>query len=130
MGVVLEDRVGGQDRLVDAPGQLCPVGGAVVDGAVDGQERGPVTVEFTEGVLGIEGAVPQLARRLVLRCGHQPQPCRLPVGSAGRGSQGPPGPSPELPARLDLYVQGCGGAGVVGAHAALGVRVSGRRVHQ
>lgn len=67
VGGVLEDRVGGQDRLVDAPGQLCPVGGAVVDGVVDGQERGPVTVEVTEGVLGIEGAVPSLPD--ALSCG-------------------------------------------------------------
>ncbi|WP_234329325.1 MULTISPECIES: hypothetical protein [unclassified Streptomyces] len=128
--VLLEDRVVGQDGLVGAHGQLGPVGGAVVDGVVYGQEGGPVPVQVTEGVLGIQCAVPQLPRRLVLRCGHQSQPRRLPVGGAGRGAQGAPGPPPELRARLHLYVQGLRGTGVVGAHAALGVRVRGRRVHR
>ncbi|GGV29948.1 hypothetical protein GCM10010260_83150 [Streptomyces filipinensis] len=36
------DRVVGQDRLIDTYRQLRPVGGAVVDGLVDGQESGPV----------------------------------------------------------------------------------------
>ncbi|GAA3505578.1 hypothetical protein GCM10019016_126910 [Streptomyces prasinosporus] len=40
MEVVPEDRVVGQDRLVDALRQLRPVGGAVVDGVVDGREGG------------------------------------------------------------------------------------------
>ncbi|MEU1854327.1 hypothetical protein ABZ499_35070 [Streptomyces sp. NPDC019990] len=110
--------------------QLRPVGGAVLDGVVDGQERGPVPVEIAEDVLGIEGAVPQLPRRLALRHGHQPQPRRGAGGGAGRGTQGAPSPSPELPVWLGLHVQGLCGAGVVGAHAALGVRVRRRRVHQ
>ncbi|MET7853656.1 hypothetical protein [Streptomyces avermitilis] len=128
--VVLEDRVVGQDRLVDAGRQLRPVGGGVVDGVVDSQEGGPAPVEVPEDVLGVEGAVPQLPRRLVLRRGHEPQPRRLPGGGAGRGTQGAPGPTPELPARFDSYVQGLGGAGVAGAHALFAGRVRGRRVHQ
>ncbi|MET7737740.1 hypothetical protein ABZT02_41550 [Streptomyces sp. NPDC005402] len=64
---MLEDQVVGQDRLVDVGRQLRPVGGAVVDGTVDGQERGSVPVEIAEDVLGIEGTVvPQLPRRLAL----------------------------------------------------------------
>ncbi|GAA3289258.1 hypothetical protein [Streptomyces cinereospinus] len=46
---MLEDRVVGQDRVIDADRQLRPVGDAVVDGIVDGQEGGPVAVEVAEG---------------------------------------------------------------------------------
>ncbi|MDK1348898.1 hypothetical protein QNO09_37730 [Streptomyces sp. 378] len=97
-----------------------------VDGVVDRQERGPAPVEVPEDVLRVEGSVPQLPRCLVLRGGHEPQPRRLPGGGAGRGTQGAPGPTPELPARLDSYVQRLGGADVMGAHALFGVRVRGR----
>ncbi|KQW02687.1 MFS transporter [Streptomyces sp. Root369] len=54
----LEDRLVGQDRLVDADRQLRPEDGAVVDGVVDSQEGGPAPVEVPE--LGVEGALPQL----------------------------------------------------------------------
>jgi hypothetical protein len=129
--VVPEDRIVGQDRLVDAHRQLRPVGGAVVDVVVHAQKLGPVPIEVAEGVLGIEGAVPQLPRHLGLRGGHQPQPDPSAIGGgAGRGTQGAPGPTLELPARLHLDVQGLGGAGVMGAHPLLGVRFRGRRVHQ
>ncbi|MFH9090777.1 hypothetical protein [Streptomyces sp. NPDC017673] len=57
---MLEDRVVGQDRLVDAGRQLRPVGGAVVDGIVHGQELGAVPVEVAESMLCVQGAVPQL----------------------------------------------------------------------
>ncbi|MFC9506181.1 hypothetical protein [Streptomyces sp. NPDC057002] len=56
MEVVLEHRVIGQDRLGDAGRQLSPVGGDLVDGVVHAQERGPVHIEVTEGVLGVQGA--------------------------------------------------------------------------
>lgn len=87
-------------------------------------------VEVAESVLCVQGSVPQLPRRLVRRCGHQPQPRRGAGCGAGRGAQSAPGPPPELPARLGLDVQGLRGAGVVGAHALFGVRVRGRRVHE
>lgn len=54
----LEDRLVGQDRLVDAHRQLRPEGGAVVDGVADSQEGGPAPVDVPE--LGVEGALPQL----------------------------------------------------------------------
>lgn len=95
--VVLEDRVVGQDRRIDAHRQLRPVGGAAIDGVVDGQEDGPVAVEVAESVLGIEGAVPQLPRRLVLRRGHQPQPNGHTCSGAGRDTQGAPGPPQNSP---------------------------------
>ncbi|MFI7020972.1 hypothetical protein [Streptomyces sp. NPDC050164] len=81
LALVLENRVAGQDRLADTHRQLRPVGDAVVDGIVDGQEREPVPVEVAESVLGIEGAVPQLPRRLVRRREHQPQPGGLSGGN-------------------------------------------------
>jgi hypothetical protein len=80
-------------------------------------------------VLGIEGAVPQFPRRLVLRRGHQPQPRQLPGSSAGQGAQGTPGTSPELPPGSTRRSRAFA-ARAVGAHAALGVRGRGRRVHQ
>ncbi len=100
-------------------------------GTLRPQERGPVSVEVAEGVLGIQGTVPQLPRGLVLQGAHQPQPHRLAGGGAGRGAQGAgaPGLAPEVPARLGQHVQGLGGACVAGAHALFGGRVRGRRVH-
>lgn len=64
----LGDRAVGKDRLIDTRRQFRPVGGGVVDGVVDDQAHGPVAIQVAEGVPGIDGTIPHLPRRLVLRC--------------------------------------------------------------
>ncbi len=87
-------------RAVDSGRQLSAVGDGVVDSVMDAPERGPVAVvEVAEGALGIQGAVPQLPRRLVLRRGHQPQPRRdgHPPGPCRQPHHRHPGPATTRP---------------------------------
>lgn len=87
----MEDRVVGQDRLIDAHRQLRPVGDAVVDGVVNGRESGPVAVQVADGVLGIKGVVPQLPRGFVLRRGRGKRWHQHDADACGEEGQDQPG---------------------------------------
>ncbi|GAA3312203.1 hypothetical protein GCM10020295_83440 [Streptomyces cinereospinus] len=128
--VLVEDRVTGEDRFADADGQFRPVGDAVLGHVVQADQRGAASIEAAQRVLCSPGAFPQLPGGLVFGRGHQAQPRGYAGGGAGRGTQGAPGPSPELAALFDRRGQGLGRAAVVGAHALLYGRVRRRRVHQ